>query len=381
MSTNDDSAAIGSASEPAFELKETSQDLSLVHDGLERWMREALGDPGATISNLRAPNGTGVANETVLFAVEHGSANVAARPAGYVARLASPDPLYLDADLMVHYRMYETMAAFPSVPTPAVVGFEADAGVVGAPFFVMEEVVGQIPTDQPSWASEGFVVDAEPRQRRRLWERTVMAMAAMHELDPEPFEFLRTGATDSGAGDCLDYWIRSMRWATRDEPAPLAAEAEAWLLANVPDCTALSWGDSRFPNVISRDFTPVALLDWDLVSLAGPQTDLAWWMIMSPNEAAALDGIGSHDELVELWEHLTGRQATDLRWYLVLGAYRLAAILTKLFSTMVSKGHLPDAVARAQISGGLHVQLMSGLLELPPPAGVTPLVPSVRLDG
>ena len=63
--------------------------------------------------------------------------------------------------------------AFPSVPTPAVLGYEPDPDVVGAPFFVMERVDGVVPTDHPSWAAEGFIVDAEPAQRRALWERTV----------------------------------------------------------------------------------------------------------------------------------------------------------------------------------------------------------------
>ena len=178
------------------------------------------------------------------------------------------------------------MMVFPSVPTPGVLGYEADAELVGAPFFVMEKIDGLIPTDTPSWATQGFIVDAEPAQRRALWEQTVRMMAEVHRLDREPFLFLRTGATDSGVGDCLDFWRRSLRWAEPEEPMPLVQECEEWLLANQPDVTALSWGDSRLPNVIYRDFTPVGLLDWDLVSLAGPQADVAWWMIMDPSETS-----------------------------------------------------------------------------------------------
>ena len=204
-------------------------------------------------------------------------------------------------------------------------------------------------------------------------------MAALHRLPYEPFRFLRTGATESGTGDCLDYWMRSLRWAEPAEPLPLARECEEWLLANAPDVTALSWGDSRLPNVIYRDFTPVALLDWDLVSLAGPQADLAWWILMDPPEAARSRASARHDELVDLWEDATGERAIDLRWYLVFGAYRLAAIFAKLFSMMVAQGHM-TAEPPGQLAGGNHVQLMSGLLDLTPPPGVTPRVPDVRLD-
>ena len=114
---------------------------------------------------------------------------------GYVARLATPDPLYLDFDLARHHRMYEVMMAFPQVPTPSVLPYEADADVVGQPFFVMERIDGVVPTDNPSWASEGFVVTATPAQRRQLWEQTVDILCALHQLPTESFTFLRTGNT------------------------------------------------------------------------------------------------------------------------------------------------------------------------------------------
>jgi len=361
------------------QLKEQTQGLGRIREGLEGWMRRRLGDPGAAVSALRTPSGTGVANETVLFDLKRTAAG-AGTIEGYVARLATPDPLYLDYDLSLHYRMYETMMAFPSVPTPRVQGYEADADVVGAPFFVMEKIDGVVPTDRPSWASEGFIVEATPAERRRLWEGTVRTMAALHRLPAERFRFLRTGATRSGAGDCLDYWMRSLRWAKPESSIPLAQECEEWLTAHVPDVTSLSWGDSRMPNVISRDFTPVALLDWDLVSLAGPQADLAWWILMDPPESRLLEGIGSHEDLVCLWEDVTGERASELRWYLVLGAYRLAAIFAKLFAMMVARGHMTADAARVQLGCGPHVQWMSGLLELAPPPGVTAHVPELRLE-
>lgn len=368
--------------EPAWQphLKEQTQSEGRIRDGLEGWLRRRLEDPGLAIAGVGTPGGTGVANETVLVDVVRTSEGVAGTTEGYVVRLDTPDPLYLDHDLALHYRMYEVMMAFPSVPTPGVIGYEGDAGVVGAPFFVMERIDGVVPADRPSWAAEGFVVDAEPAQRRALWERTVRTMAELHRLPHEPFRFLRTGATESGVGDGLDYWMRSLRWAAPTEPLPLAQECEDWLLANRPDVTALSWGDSRLPNVIYRDFAPVGLLDWDLVSLAGPQADLAWWILMEPPESRRLEGIGTPDELVALWEDASGQRATDLRWYLVFGAYRMSAIFARLFSMMVARGQMTVEAARTQLACGDHVQLVSGLLGLPPPPGVVPRVPDVQLE-
>jgi aminoglycoside phosphotransferase (APT) family kinase protein len=266
------------------------------------------------------------------------------------------------------------------VPTPAVVGYETNPELIGAPFFVMEKIDGLIPSDNPSWGSQGFIFDATAEQRQRLWERTVGIMAELHRTDAHRFDFLRTRATDDGVGDCLDLWMRSLRWADLRQPIPLTGEAEEWLISNRPIGTALSWGDSRPPNVIYRDFEPVALLDWDLVSLAGPQADLAWWILMTPAECLTLDGIGTHDELVDLWEDLTDMKAVDLHWFLVFGAYRLAAILAKLLPMFVAQGRMPAEIADQQLTTGMHVALLAGLLDLTPPAGVTPVVPDVRWD-
>jgi aminoglycoside phosphotransferase (APT) family kinase protein len=355
-------------------LKQQRHSHDVVRAGLRSWLRERLNDTELTVGPLTPPGGTGVANDTLLFDVERGCGAVE----GYVARLAAPDPLYLDYDLELHYRMYAAMSDVAAVPTPGVLSYEPDPSVVGAPFFVMEKIAGSIPADAPSWASEGFVVDASPAQRRHLWESTVRILAELHRVEPERFSFLRTGATSDGVGDCLDYWERSLRWAASESPVPLADEVERWLSQNRPTATALSWGDSRLPNVIYRDYTPVGLLDWDLVSLAGPQADLAWWIIMTPPESRDLDGIGSHDEFIHLWEDLTGSKAANLHWFLVFGAYRLAAIMAKLFGMFVAQGRMPADIARQQLQTGLHVQLMAGLLDLTPPTGVTPFVPDVR---
>lgn len=357
-------------------LKQQTRHLDTLRERLQGWLRVQLRDPALIVGPLITPHGTGVANETLLFDVQRSTNRVE----GYVARLATTDPLYLDADLHTHYRMYAEMMNVPQVPTPAVIGFEADDTTLGAPFFVMEKVEGQIPSDTPSWGAEGFIVDATIEQRRQFWENTVEIMASLHQTDAERFDFLRTGKSADGVGDCLDYWMRSLKWSELDRPIPCVEEAQAWLVDHRPAGTSLSWGDSRPPNVIYRDFTPVAVLDWDLVSLAGPQADLAWWIIMTPPESLELEGIGNHDELVDLWESLTAMKAADLHWFLVFGAYRLAAILAKLFATFVSEGRMPAEAAEQQLNAGLHVQLLSGLLDLRPPRHVTPVVPDVRWD-
>jgi aminoglycoside phosphotransferase (APT) family kinase protein len=86
-----------------------------------------------------------------------------------------------------------------------VYGFEPDPGVLGAPFFVMERIVGLVPADQPPWASEGFVHDAGPAQRRAMWDDAVRVLAALHQTDDAIVPFLLPSPGQSGLEQHLQY--------------------------------------------------------------------------------------------------------------------------------------------------------------------------------
>ena len=332
-------------------LKEQSQALDRIRAGLQGWMRRRLEDPGVVDRQPGPTGGTGVANETVMFDVRgHGCRGRldrrlcrAARDAGSALPRIRP------------------LAALPDVRDHDGVSLGADprrarlrSGCRRRRCAVLRDGDGSTVPSPPT-----AVVGQRRLHRRRRAGAAARALGAHRAHDGRaappptriPSPFCVRERRDSGVGDCLDYWIRSLRWARPEEPIPLAQECEEWLLANQPDVSALSWGDSRLPNVIYRDYTPVALLDWDLVSLAGPQADLAWWILLDPPESRRLEGIGTHDELVDLWEDATGERATDLRWYLVFCAYRLAAVFAKLFSMMVAQGHMPADAARAAARG------------------------------
>ena len=60
------------------------------------------------------------------------------------------------------------LAGQPGVPVPMIWFTEADPGVLGAPFYVMDRVRGRVPGDVPSWHRKGWTVDLPPERRSRL---------------------------------------------------------------------------------------------------------------------------------------------------------------------------------------------------------------------
>jgi aminoglycoside phosphotransferase (APT) family kinase protein len=353
-------------------LKAHARDPEQVRAALQGWFAGRLGEPGLRLGPIALPEGTGVANETLMV-----DAHVDERLARYVVRIATARPLYLDADIETHYKMYEALAAEPSVPSPGVVGYEPDPGIIGSPFFAMTRVEGDIPGDRPHYTTAGFVFDASPAERREMWENGVRAMAALHAVPAERFSFLSRGTGRSGLEEDLAYWRRYLDWATPEGPHPQLEQTWTWLQANLPaDApTAISWGDARFANIVFADRRVQAILDWDTVSLTGNEADLAWWIVMDHHATALLPGIGTPDELVELWQATTGRTAQHLRYHTVCTAFRLGAILCKLFAHMRDDGLMPPEVAAAQASNSPFVQLLCQLLDLTPPGEITAPVP------
>jgi aminoglycoside phosphotransferase (APT) family kinase protein len=336
-------------------LKRSERDPDALGRVLGQWLAPRLEGAPRTVnvSSLTAPGGTGVANETLMFDAAW-TAGTSDCMQGFVVRLASERSLYLDADIEVHAKVYAALADVPGVPVPRVLGYEPDPGLLGAPFFVMERIHGAVPTDTPPWSSSGFVYDAAPARRRAMWEDAVRVLAALHETDPAKLPFLLPAGGQSGFADHLHYWRRFLDAATADGQHDGLERGWEWLVAKMPENspTGLSWGDSRFANVMFRDDRVVAIFDWDTVSMAGAEADLAWWRFMD-GPAAALDGIGTADELVVRWQEHIGRVARDLEYYDVFTSFRLGVIMLRLFALMAANGVIsPEAGAEQGRNSG-----------------------------
>jgi hypothetical protein len=65
-----------------------------------------------------------------------------------------------------------------AVPAPAVVAFEAEGSVLGAPFYIMDHINGVTIADREQ------ALALTPGERRRLGESVVDTLATLHAIDP-----------------------------------------------------------------------------------------------------------------------------------------------------------------------------------------------------
>jgi aminoglycoside phosphotransferase (APT) family kinase protein len=342
-----DRPGAGIDEEVPIPLKGVRHDPEQVRRALSSWLAPHLGaGRDIRVSKLRSPAGTGVANETLIFDATWNAAG-RERTGGFVVRLASDRPLYLDADLEVHAQIYQALAEVADVPVPKIYGYEPDPDVLGAPFFVMERIEGEVPADTPHWRTAGFVYAAPPERRRKMWEGAVRVLATLHQVEVSRFPFLLPAAGSTGLGDHLAYWHRSLDHGTAASPHDGLERGYEWLRVHLPEPapTGFSWGDSRFANVMFRGDRVVSIFDWDTASMAGAEADLAWWRYMDGPVAAELDGIGGPDDLVTCWERHTGRTAQHLVWYDTFTMFRLGVIMINLFNNLAADGHIPAETA------------------------------------
>src|SRR6202022_2277679 len=93
------------------------------------------------------------------------------------------------------------------------VGYEPDAAVLGAEFFVMGFVEGQVPIENPLYTRSGFFVDAAPADRGRMISHGLGVLARIHAIDWQQAEldWLYTPGACPGAAYQLEVWERYAR--------------------------------------------------------------------------------------------------------------------------------------------------------------------------
>jgi aminoglycoside phosphotransferase (APT) family kinase protein len=314
------------------------RDDETIREVLQEWLSDHIADSsGLVVADLDRPQGAGGSNETLLLRANW-THDGRALTAELVVRIA-PTMLqvFLDPQFEQQYRTIEALGRHSAVPVPSVLGFESDPGLLGAPFWVMDRVHGDAPSDFPPYNQAGFLLDASPGQRERLWRDAVGTFGAIHRVAVEPFAFLNDSTSaETPLDGQLCYWKASLDWASEGHPADTLEALHDWLRARRPaDARAgLSWGDARMGNMLFRDWQCAAVLDWEMVSLAGPHVDLAWWLLL--DEALSTDigldrlpGLGTRADTIALWEESSGLRAGDLEWYEAFAGFRLGIILLR----------------------------------------------------
>lgn len=325
-----------------------------IHETLGAWLAARLkGARSVTVGEFSQPK-SGFSAETSIFeASVDGDEGTVTRK--LVLRKEVPDPAVypqqvpgLDIEIDIQYRTMSGLAAQGAVPLAPLIGYEPDPTVLGAPFFVMGFVGGDVPTENPPYTGSGFFVDATPQQRTAMIDNGLGQLAAIHRIDwrAAGLDWLVPPGATAGTPQQISLWQRYADAELAGRDHPLLAEAWAWLHANRPTDrrVGLCWGDPRPGNIIWNDFEPVCLTDFEAVSIAAPEQDLAWWLMfdrtMHP-DGRRLPGDPSRDQQRQMYAKHAGIDVPDTTFHEVFAGARYCAIVVRVMNRLVGRGDLP----------------------------------------
>jgi aminoglycoside phosphotransferase (APT) family kinase protein len=272
------------------------------------------------------PVGEGHSNVTYLVHRDGGS---------WVLRRPPLPPLPPSAHDVLREARLLTAVQDADVRTPRVLATCDDETVIGAPFYVMERVEGDVMTADVPATLAG--------ETRRIGEELVDALVEIHGVD-----WRACGL--EGYGKPTGYLDRQLRrfgglWEhNRTRELPVLERVTAWLAEHKPDSgeATIVHGDYRLGNTMFAPGPPArlaAIFDWELATIGDPLADLGylvatWTQADDPEDvlrglsaASRAPGFPTREELIARYEERSGRSMSDVRWYMTLALWKTAVFL------------------------------------------------------
>jgi aminoglycoside phosphotransferase (APT) family kinase protein len=351
-----------------FTMQRSSRDKDAMAGAVAAWLATQLpagADPEVAFSGGSDANG--MSSETILADVTWTDEGVR-RTQGFVVRMAPSAedvPVFSSYRLDHQYEAIRLVGELSDVPVPTPRWLERTGDVVGAPFFFMERIDGIVPPDvMPYTFGDNWFFDADPRDRRRLQDETVAAIAGLHQIADAERTFAFLDDRDHAGPTPLRRHFERNRawyeWAVKDlDRSPLIDRAVSWLdehwpSADVPDNVVLSWGDARIGNVLYQDFTPVAVLDWEMAGVGPRELDLGWLVfahrvfqtLAETFELPGLPDVLTEDDVRATYADLTGVAVGDLTWFQIYSGLIWGVVFMRTGARQARFGEieLPDDV-------------------------------------
>ncbi len=240
------------------------------------------------------------------------------------------------------------------VPVAPVVGLCEDESVNDAPFYVMEFVEGPILRGLAE--AEIFPDEGD---RRAIGERVADTLVQIHAVDPDAAGLGDLGRKEDYVARQLRRWQGQWEKSKTRELEPIDRVHEA-LSARIPEQgpATIVHGDYRLDNMIlSPSGEVAAVVDWELCTLGDPLADVGLLMAYWPERGDDIVSLGmpanlapgfpTQAEIASRYAERSGRDLSDLGFYVALGYWKLAIILEGVYARYVAGGY-------GKVDEGIH---------------------------
>jgi len=229
-----------------------------------------------------------------------------------------------------------------AVPVAPSLGLCLDPVVNGAPFYMMQFVAGNVLRDQHS--AERLLT---PLARRHAGESLIETMAAIHAVDINAVGLGDLARHEAYIERQLKRWYGQFNaQKTRELGAIDRVHDELRKRVPTQGPATIVHGDYRLDNcIVDDDGNIAAVLDWEICTLGDPLADLGLLMVYwtgpddesinSGFQATKVPGFLNRQDLADKYATITGRDISQLNFYVAFAVWKLACILEGVYARYV----------------------------------------------
>ena len=277
---------------------------------------------------------SGHSNLTYLLRL--GEREIVLRRPPFGAKIKSAHDMRREYDMLTHLA-----PVYPKVPRA--LAYCEDERVIGAPFYLMERLMGVILRDV---LPQGLELPAA--QVRRLSENFVDNLVEIHRVDIQAAGLGDLGRPEGYVKRQVEGWAQRYHNARTDD-IPEMERAAAWLAAHMPleSGAVLIHNDYKYDNLVLDPDDPaqiIGVLDWEMATIGDPLMDLGtslgyWIDPQDPPELQALNfglttlpGNLTRRELAERYAQQSGRDLSNIGFYYVYALFKIAVIVQQIYA-------------------------------------------------
>jgi aminoglycoside phosphotransferase (APT) family kinase protein len=298
---------------------------------LEPFLRSHFPGEAESFSVKQFPSG----HSNLTYAMRLGNREMVLRRPPFGSKVKSAH------DMGREFRVLSKLhAAYP--PAPRVLLYCDDDSVLGAPFYVMEPISGVILRRDPP---PGLAFS--PQTARKLSESFINNLAHLHSLDYAAIGLADLGKPQGYLERQVRGWIERYHGSKTHDLAEVE-QLSQWMQQRMPSSNVgtLIHNDYKFDNVVldRDDITKiVGVLDWEMCTIGDPFSDLgsalAYWIDASDPEELQrtrwgptnYPGSMTRAELVQHYAQKTGRDVSQMVFYLVFARFKVAVIVQQIY--------------------------------------------------
>lgn len=314
-------------------MSAAKQEIGKVQDAInweivEQHLRKSIPDLPNGKLNVRQFS-EGYSNLTYLLNIDDWEGVLRRPPFGEVPPKAH--------DMQREFRMLEKVnPVFPLAPKPYV--YCEDPAIMDKHFYVMEKKQGVV-IDDVLPENYGGSEQAGPK----ISQTVIQTLAQLQAIDYQKAGLADMGKPEGFLERQVKGWIKRYDHS-KTESIPQLSELEQWLAANLPKTqeTTIVHNDFKLNNMVLDAQDPgkaVGILDWELSTIGDPMSDLgstvAYWgqpddPDMGINIVTGQKGFYTRREFVEAYAKASGRDVSNINYYVTFGFYKLAVILQQI---------------------------------------------------